>query len=553
MALSTYQIQTVAALHQYYSAVSQGPGLCVLPLGCDKTTIINVFMQALLAVNPDLHVLVLARDDRAVQTTKDNMLRGWPKSNIGILSEDTNKHEICQITLASSVSFLARIGDLTQLNLVIIDEAHFITPEQLAKYQRILKAPNVVSPNVKVIGFSAMPFGKRDEAYLAGKQLFAQTFFQLSMATLVQQGVLRQIRAVKVEPAGVVNTHKVAVLGGDYIPSKLEEIVAVQPVVESICLDWFDRTAGRLATLFVTTNYRQAQMFQAFLLELGFDIPLISINTSAEIRRTQIHKFQNGELNFIITVGNLTLGGSCSRLACIVLARPSLNLRYFLLAVSQGLSVGEIKSETLLFDYGGNLKRFGPLERVKPLLESEQYLHEKEKISVCPTCDTLNSVYSTKCSYCTERLREDCNLKNCSKCFAGNDSYAEYCDICGETMKRNTNVVELVHTIKDGVSEQRIIKIDMQQAIHPSRGLYAKLLVYTSEHSYEEDSLFFDDQGIPGNRARDFWFLILPFEDTPQTTIEALRVFNENRSFISCPQTIKIDEDSERRTIWAYS
>lgn len=435
MQLRPYQNEAISALWQFIAKADAISGLVVLPTASGKTIVFAEFIRQLLEAKPTFQVLVLAHTQEIVKQNALKLQSIWPDAPVGIYCAGLKQYDICQVTSASRDSIISEIGENPYWDLVIVDEAHLIPPAEAARYQQILDTIKLHTGQYKLLGFTATPF-RTQTGLIYGKgaaSLFRQRLFYKRIDELINSGYLCPLRAVTVPANAIADTSKVRFNKDDFVKKELEQVTVIEPLVENIVTDWQAKTAGRLATVFFASSVAQASLFEQQLQQSGFNFPLITASTSKADRALWLQQFDNGGLNGLINVSTLTTGWDSPRMACIVLARPTRSPGLFLQIVGRGLRLHPSKTETLLLDYGGNLERFGPIERVRPAGEAVDPRQQTKLVTACPCCDTIVSVYQLECPNCTEQLHEDdTNFSYCLHCGANNDFNALYCQVCGE-------------------------------------------------------------------------------------------------------------------------
>ncbi|GGW75556.1 DEAD/DEAH box helicase [Alteromonas halophila] len=439
MNLRPYQKEAVDALLLFYLQQGTSSGLCVLPTASGKTVIFSEFIRQLVEIKPATRVLILAHTQEIVAQNADKLQRICPQADIGVCCSGLGRKEIKPITSASRDTIYCEISQYPQWDLVIVDEAHLISPDELTRYKMILESIRLFSSDVKVIGFTATPFrtvhgkiyGEEEAAF------FSSLIFRKRIDELVNSGYICPVHAVKVNSAGIADTSTVRVTKHDFNATDLERVTVGQKLVENIVTDWLSKTSANMPTVFYASSVAQGEIFEQLLAEQGFHYPLITARTPKQDRKQILNDFDAGLLDGIVNVATLTTGWDAPRLACIVVARPTLSAALFMQIVGRGLRLHKGKTETLLLDYGQNLSRFGVLERVRPVMENRREFWDTEQVAVCPVCDSIVSVYQLDCPFCTELLKSEEDISVCYECSAGNDRNAQFCEVCGEELEEN--------------------------------------------------------------------------------------------------------------------
>lgn len=439
MELRPYQQETVSELINFWLRNNLNAGLCVLPTASGKTVVFAEFIREALLIKPETKVLILGHTQEIVEQNAEKLITVWPEANVGIYCAGLKRKEIKQVTSASRDSIIKEIGKFADWDIVIVDEAHLISPELTTRYQFIISTIQLHGKKPFLLGFTATPFRTKSGNIYGDddNQLFKKLIYQKRIDELQSTGYLCPLRAVVTDFKAVVDTSKVRRTKQDFVQTELQAVTAIGSVVTDIVQDWLNKTNASLPTVFYASSVQQAEIFADVLKIFGFDFPLITAKTEKILRKQWLNDFEVGEQNGLINVATLTTGWDAPRLSCIVMARPTLSPGLFLQILGRGLRLHKSKFETLLLDYGENLERFGVIERVGPIMESRFYHDEKSLIIVCPTCETIASIYQLECDACTETLRHEDDVSVCYECNSPNDRYAKYCEVCGEALEEN--------------------------------------------------------------------------------------------------------------------
>ncbi len=434
MQLRPYQQEAVIELFQFCLGFEHR-GLVVLPTASGKTVIFVELVRLLLKRNVNYHVLLLGHTQEIVQQNENKLLAVWPEAPVGVVCAGLGRCEITQVISASRDSIVSQLALLPMFDLVIIDEAHLITPEESGRYQRILTDLKSKNPKLKILGFTATPFRSR-KGYLHNKEglnLFDKVVYHKRIDELTQGTYLCPLRAMTVDANAIADTSRVRYNANDFYETELYKVTNVESLAEVIVADWQRKTAGRLSTVFYAASLPQARMIEEVLADCGYEFPLITGKTPKLQRVEWLEQFEKGELMGLINFGTLTTGWDSPRMQCIVMSRPTMSPGLFLQVIGRGLRTSPFKTETLLLDYGENLKRFGPIDRVRPESEDRKRFLNKDKIKTCPVCDTLLSVYANECHHCTESFEISSRVSECTACGNLSDYFADNCEVCGES------------------------------------------------------------------------------------------------------------------------
>jgi DNA repair protein RadD len=121
----------------------------------------------------------------------------------------------------------------------------------------------------------------------------------------------------------------------------------------------------------------------------GERIECVTGETPQLIREGILEGFTSGDFRFCVNVDVLTTGFDNPRIDCVAIMRATQSAGLFCQMVGRGLRTHPSKQDALIIDFGGNLRRHGPIDAIdfasKKKSESTGDAPEKK----CPACGEM--------------------------------------------------------------------------------------------------------------------------------------------------------------------
>src|SRR5690554_3076854 len=154
----SYQTECVSSLYNYF-ATNHGNPVCALPTGTGKSVVIAMFLESIYRFYPSQKVLVLTHVKELIAQNHEKLMALWPQAPAGINSAGLGKRDIHQrIIFAGIASVAKKWAEFGHVDLIVIDEAHLVSPNDETMYRAFITGLMSVNPHLKVIGFTATPW-----------------------------------------------------------------------------------------------------------------------------------------------------------------------------------------------------------------------------------------------------------------------------------------------------------------------------------------------------------------------------------------------------------
>lgn len=395
--LRPYQREAIDGVFDWWEKGGGNP-LVVIPTGGGKSLILAGLIHEILGVCATDRILVLTHVKELIEQNHAQLLRCWPSAPAGVYSAGIGKRQHdAQVCFAGIQSVHDKAGLIGRADLVFIDEAHLVPKEGMGMYRRFLEAQRSMNSYLKVVGLTATPF-RTDSGLLheGDDRLFDGIAYTADLVRLVKEKWLSPI--ISKHPRAEINTVGVHTQAGEFVAKELEAAAMAGDLVEASCAEIVRRAGDRKSWLVFTCGIGHAEAVAAELRQHGVTVGTIFGDTDKAERAATIARFKRGELRCIVNVNVLTTGFDAPAVDVVAILRPTKSPGLFVQMCGRGLRLADGKADCLLLDFGGNLRRHGPLDQVKARKPGEAT--GEAPVKVCPICESDVATAARFCPDC---------------------------------------------------------------------------------------------------------------------------------------------------------
>lgn len=403
--LRSYQEEAVSSVLAELAV--QTDALLVMPTGSGKSEIFFEVARRL----PGQKVLVLHNKIKLVEQTSERAKKYFGADHVGVFCGSLNKYEARDFTVASVFSLLALDSeDLPACDLVIVDEAHRLSPEDNSGYMRVISLLRELNPNLKIMGCTATPYRATGLIYGAGK-IFRRVTYEKSLKDMIAMGYLVPPRLKKTQeqfdPTGL------KILAGDFDQGELDKLVNDSGKIGAQIKDAMPRLEGRKKVIWACVNIKHAKAVREALPEAS---SIVHSELSQEQRAEELAAFERGEIRHLVFVTIVSEGYDFPPIDAAVFMRPTRSAVLYVQTCGRALRISPGKQDCLILDYGKVVENCGPLD--KPRIPTGGRLKKKDKLPVsmkfCPMCFEYLAASAKSCHVCLHEFAKD-PTKNLSK------------------------------------------------------------------------------------------------------------------------------------------
>jgi DNA repair protein RadD len=391
--LRPYQQAAVDAVYNHLRTRDDNPCVVIPTAGGKTPCLATVCRDAVTQWNG--RVLILAHVKELLEQTADKLAQvDFGIYSAGLKRRDTDN----PVIVAGIQSVYRRACELDRFDLVIIDEAHLLSPDGESMYQQFLSDAKQVNPNLRIIGFTATPFRLKDGPICSPEGVLNAICYEVGIKELIRDGYLCPL--VSKSGSQQIDFGALHVRGGEFVADEVEDLMDSEILVESVCREIVEQSAGRSAVLIFSSGVRHGNHIVDTLRDKhGIECGFVTGETSSEDRERLLRRFRSGELKYLCNVNVLTTGFDAPNIDCVALVRPTSSPGLFYQAVGRGFRLHPNKQNCLVLDFGGNVLRHGPVDCLRIKAAGGKPAGESPA-KQCPKCNALIATGYATCPEC---------------------------------------------------------------------------------------------------------------------------------------------------------
>ncbi|TAM96012.1 MAG: DEAD/DEAH box helicase, partial [Rhizobiaceae bacterium] len=370
-----------------------------LPTGSGKSATAAEIVFRVISQSPQgARIVVVAPSRELVQQDEAALLRYFQPEHVGVVCASLNRREGDRQILVGTPQSLAGTIDFDPA-VVVVDEAHLMPLHKKSWFARLF-AGLPRRRRTPRAGLTATSFRTADGAIFGPGGWFNYQAYEISARELIARGYLAPMRYI--EPAALMTVEGVAVTAGDFNQGQLvtANIDRVAAQVELI----LKAMEGRDRAMIFAVTVEHARAFQQAFADNGERCELIIGDMSANDRTAAVDAFKSRQSRIAVTVAAALTGFDVPEIDLIASCRPTKSAIIHTQSIGRGTRVAKGKSDCIVLDFAGNVRRFGPI--ISPNFDaSGQSRLSTAPWRPCPSCGTFAREEAWTCQHCGERLR----------------------------------------------------------------------------------------------------------------------------------------------------
>lgn len=386
-----------------------------------KSVVLGGFLQSVFKY-ANQRVIVATHVKELIQQDYDALMRIWPQAPAGIYSSGLGRRDrYCSITFAGIASVVRRAIEFGRVDLLIIDEAHLVSPSEETSYQNFIRDLRAINPLLKVIGLTATPWRLGHGRITEGGDIFTDLCFDITglhpFNRLIAEGYLSPLipKPTKVE----LDVEGVHMRMGEFNSTELQLAVDKAAITEAALKEAMEYGHDRNHWLIFAAGVDHAihiadMMTQVF----GVECKAVHSKMKNDERDQVLADFKSGRLRCVVNNGILTTGFDHPGIDFIIVLRPTASTVLWVQLAGRGtrpvyapgfdlttiegrleaIAAGP-KKNCLLLDFARNTERLGPInDPVIPRKKGEK--GGEAPVKICPHCNTYNHASARNCILC---------------------------------------------------------------------------------------------------------------------------------------------------------
>ena len=400
--LRPYQGAAINSVLNYWQDEGGNP-LVEMATGTGKSMVIAKLTRDLLEQYPTMRVLMLVHVRELVQQNFMALLRTWPDAPAGIYSAGLGKRDAHhRITFASIQSVFRRTASLGERHLVLIDEAHLVPAKGEGMYRQLLSDLGQKA-DMRVCGFTATPYRLDTGRLDAGEgALFDRVVYKYGINDGIDDGYLSPlVSRAGLSEIDVSNVHR---RGGEFIAGEME--IAADKITMQAVSELVRFGENRRSWLIFCAGVKHAMNARDAIRAHGISCETVTGETPAGERDAILRRFKAGEIRALTNAQVLTTGFDAPNVDLVGFMRSTLSTSLYVQIVGRGTRIAQGKENCLVLDWGGNIRRHGPVDAVSvgpwraPGDDTGKVSVESVRAKECPDCQSLAALNATVCKVC---------------------------------------------------------------------------------------------------------------------------------------------------------
>jgi DNA repair protein RadD len=502
-----YQTDAVYAIWNYFTDHTGNP-VVAMPTGTGKSVVIGMFLESAFRAWPNQRIMVLTHVKELIGQNYEKLMTLWPTAPAGIYSAGLKRREAYMpITFAGIGSVAKKPHLFGKVDLVLIDEAHLVSPDQETMYRAFLQDLKQANPYLKVVGFTATPW-RLGHGRITEDGIFTDIAYDITTMEafnrLIAEGFLCPL--IPKHTSACLDVDGVHLRGGEFNQTELQLAVDKEEVTYRALVETMEYGADRKHWLIFASGVEHAENIASMLNGLGIPTVAIHSKMSDAARDQAILDFKAGKYRAAVNNNVLTTGFDFPAIDLIVVLRPTMSAVLWVQMLGRGTrpwtyfcqesGTQFVKENCLVLDFARNTKRLGPIN--DPVVPRKKGKGGGEApVKLCMSCCTYNHASVSHCHHCGAEFQFAVKITT----EASTDDL-----IIGDAP-----IVEVFKV--DHITYSKHTKIGSQPSLKVS--YYSNLKVF-HEYVALEHSLG------GGRRARAWWAARALLGDVPETVDAAL-------------------------------
>ena len=366
MKLRTYQAEAVASCWQHIQSTTTNP--CIeAPTGAGKSLIIAQLVKDV--IDWSGRVLILCHRKELIEQNAEKIKTLAPMVDVGIYSAGLSSRDTEHSCIVAGIqSVHGRADELGAFDVILVDEAHLIPADGDGMFLTFLTHAKLINPAVRVVGLTATPYRLKEGLVCGPDRVLNTICHSIPIKPLIADGYLSPLISKHAEAQPDLS--EVAVRAGEYVASQLNQELSDGLVVAEAVAEMLSKTTDRKSVLIFCAGREHASQVAEMIAFLAPEASVAMVDglTSPTERASTLAYYKEGAIKYLINIDVLTTGFDAPNIDCVAMLRPTLSPGLYYQMCGRGLRVAPGKANCLILDFGGNIERHGPIDKmaIKP-------------------------------------------------------------------------------------------------------------------------------------------------------------------------------------------
>lgn len=403
-----FQKAAVSSIFDYFKKNTTGNPIVALPTGTGKSVVIAAFLYEVLTKYRNQKILILTHRKELIEQDYKELLAMWPQAPAGVYSAGLNKkqHEF-PIVFCGIGSVCKQVEKFGKVDLIIIDEAHLVSPKEETMYQFFLNELSKTNPYLRVIGLSAT-YWRLGHGLLTENHIFTDLCFNMtdlrSFNWLLDQGYLCPL--IPKQTNLEIDISGVRIQSGEYKLDDLQLAVDREEITYRAIKEMVENSIDRKHWLIFSTGIEHTEHIASMFNDM-FNIPAVAIHSKLKDkeRDNRIADFKAGGYQVAVNNNILTTGFNDKAIDLLGVLRHTQSSALWVQMMGRGTRTLEGKLNCIVYDFARNTQRLGPInDPVIPPSPKSKGRKQAAPIKICQLCNTYNHASVRICVGCGHKF-----------------------------------------------------------------------------------------------------------------------------------------------------
>ncbi len=345
-------------------------------------------------------VIVLAHVKELLQQSVNKLDAVAPElfGRIGVYSAGLKSRDTQQAVIVAGIqSVYKRACELGKFDIIIIDESHLIPEDGEGRYLKFLKDMKIVNPKVRVVGLTATPYRMSTGKICKPGNILNKVCYEIGIKELIDEGFLCPL--ISKEGREKVDASKLHMRAGEFMQDEVEKLMDTNKLVKAAVKDIVEKTKNRHSVLIFCSGIKHALHVQEELQKrVSGEVCCVFGETLPGIRAETLEDFKQQGFKYLLNINVLSTGFDAECIDCVVLLKITASPGHYYQMVGRSFRIHPSKVDSLILDFGGNIWRHGPVDKI--VIKEKGKGTGGEVIKKCPACESLVSAGFLVCPHC---------------------------------------------------------------------------------------------------------------------------------------------------------
>lgn len=403
-----YQKEAITAIYNYFANGGTGNPLVALPTASGKSIVPAIFIQQVMREWPNQRFLMITHVKELIVQNYNKLTEVWMNAPVGIFSAGLKSRDIINPIVFGGIQSMIKVAQaFGHRDIIFIDEAHLVSPDESSMYQKFIAAMRAINPRVKIVGLTATPF-RVGQGLLIDDGLFTDIVYDMTdvqgFNKLIGEGFLSPLIPHKTKTE--LDVTGVGIQKGEFIASQLQGAVDKAEVTWKGLQEALEvaHTTNRKSWIIFSSGIEHAEHIAEMLMQMGIDCAAVHSKQKPEYNDAALKAHKNLELKAVSSYSKLTTGLDHPAIDFILDFRPTLSVVLHIQKYGRGMRPYPGKDHCIVMDYARNVPTLGCVN--DPVLPKKKSAEKGDiPVKLCEICGAYNHISARVCCDCGEEFQ----------------------------------------------------------------------------------------------------------------------------------------------------